>query len=64
MTGRNERVTEGACRSCHGEITACIAVLGRGDIACVRCHFDVGHSAASYSPASALAEDQRYAAKQ
>ncbi len=57
ITGRNERVTEGACRSCHGEITSAMtATHARGDVACIRCHFDVGHSAASFSPASARGE--------
>jgi len=46
---RNRRVTEGACRYCHAEITSAIVALqGGSDVACVRCHFNVGHSAASY----------------
>jgi len=46
---RNRRVTEGACRSCHREITsALVAPQGSAEIECVRCHFNVGHSAASY----------------
>jgi cytochrome c nitrite reductase small subunit len=46
---RNRRVTELACRSCHAEITS--AIVGphsETEISCVRCHFNVGHSAASY----------------
>jgi len=46
---RNRRVTELACRSCHAEITSAIAgPHGTTEISCVRCHFNVGHSAASY----------------
>src|SRR5262245_7060998 len=47
----NRRVTEGACRSCHTEITDAIdrplmthARLGGGEpISCIRCHRYVGH---------------------
>jgi cytochrome c nitrite reductase small subunit len=46
----NRRVTEGACRSCHTEITDAIdrvpaSHAGRGSepISCVRCHRYVGH---------------------
>ena len=45
---RNHSVTESACRYCHGEITSAIVELQGGSVACVRCHFNVGHSAASY----------------
>ena len=46
---RNRQVTEGACRFCHAEITSAIVEPhGPTDISCVRCHFNVGHSAASY----------------
>jgi cytochrome c nitrite reductase small subunit len=46
---RNRRVTEGACRFCHAEITSAIMEPHEPtDISCVRCHFNVGHSAASY----------------
>jgi cytochrome c nitrite reductase small subunit len=48
ITPRNAWVTEGACRSCHGEITAAISGAHRSDMACVRCHANVGHSAASF----------------
>jgi cytochrome c nitrite reductase small subunit len=49
ITPRNYRVTEGACRSCHAEITS--AIVGphtTAELSCTRCHFNVGHSAASY----------------
>jgi cytochrome c nitrite reductase small subunit len=46
---RDERVTEGTCRSCHAQITTAIAGPHNSNtIACIRCHFDVGHSAASF----------------
>ena len=51
ITPRNERVTEGACRSCHEEMVTSITMAHRSsDISCIRCHFNVGHSAASYAP--------------
>jgi cytochrome c nitrite reductase small subunit len=48
ITDWNRAVTEGACRSCHAELTHSIdlrAVSGRADepIACMRCHENVGH---------------------
>lgn len=46
---RDARVAEGTCRSCHEEITTSIAGPHNSNtISCIRCHFDVGHSAASY----------------
>ena len=49
IQSRNRKVTEGTCRSCHAEITSAIAWShGGSDISCVRCHFNVGHSAASF----------------
>jgi cytochrome c nitrite reductase small subunit len=49
IKGYNERVTEGACRTCHAEITSAITgIHNRKDISCIRCHFNVGHSAASF----------------
>jgi cytochrome c nitrite reductase small subunit len=46
ITDFNQRVTEGACRACHGQLTASIAGTHAGnDVSCVRCHFAVGHSA-------------------
>lgn len=46
---RDYRVTEGTCRSCHSAITQAIAgPHNQSSITCIRCHFDVGHSAADY----------------
>jgi len=46
---RDERVTESTCRSCHEQITSAIAGPHNSKtISCIRCHFDVGHSAASF----------------
>lgn len=45
ITPKNERITEEACRHCHGEITDAIdahASAG-GEISCLRCHRSVGH---------------------
>ncbi len=44
----NRAITEGACRSCHGDITSTMDPLTRaGDhdprTPCLRCHADVGH---------------------
>jgi cytochrome c nitrite reductase small subunit len=45
ITGRNRRVTEGACRHCHEDIVQAIdAHPGMGErIECIRCHRSVGH---------------------
>lgn len=46
VTPLNRRVTEAACRTCHGEIVEAIDHAGSGaaePISCVRCHADVGH---------------------
>ena len=52
ITPRNQRVTEGACRYCHEEMTDAIEHgAGYGDadagekeaFLCTRCHRDVGH---------------------
>jgi cytochrome c nitrite reductase small subunit len=43
---RNRRVTESACRSCHGEITSAIGASGHyadTGFSCIRCHASVGH---------------------
>ena len=47
ITGMNRRVTENACRRCHGGIVAMIDMdpLSDETMSCVRCHFDVGHAA-------------------
>lgn len=42
ITGRNFRVTEGACLKCHAEITARFAAH-RDRTGCIRCHAGVGH---------------------
>ena len=43
---RNHRVTELACRHCHGEIVAEIEGAHReaASVSCVRCHLSVGHA--------------------
>jgi cytochrome c nitrite reductase small subunit len=56
ITARNEAVTEVACRTCHGELTASIEPMPASDRAdrpvmpahdpqtsCIRCHATVGH---------------------
>ncbi len=45
ITKLGERVVEGQCRHCHRAIVVNIAAhAGReGDLACIRCHADVGH---------------------
>ena len=56
ITERNQRVTEGACRYCHADLTASIEPLrasSSGAVAispahapetsCIRCHNEVGH---------------------
>jgi cytochrome c nitrite reductase small subunit len=49
IKGYNERVTEQTCRTCHAELTSSITGLhAPKDIYCIRCHFNVGHSAASF----------------
>ena len=50
IKSRNRNITEGACRACHAEITSeIVEPHGAGEVSCVRCHFNVGHSAASYA---------------
>lgn len=43
ITGRNKRVTDGACLKCHGDITAQMQMArhGRGEVSCVSCHRNV-----------------------
>jgi cytochrome c nitrite reductase small subunit len=44
--GRNHRVTEGACRSCHADIVSAMTGpphSGPGELDCARCHVSVGH---------------------
>jgi len=46
IRGYNERVTEGACKYCHAELTSSIIGVHSGrDISCIKCHSGVGHSA-------------------
>lgn len=55
IKGRSERITEGACRSCHAAMTAAIDdPHSRQDISCIRCHADVGHGASSLLPGSTV----------
>lgn len=65
IKGRNNRVTEGTCRTCHAELTTSIVgPHSTKDISCVRCHFNVGHSAASYvmsAPAIPQTEEHLHA---
>ena len=42
---RNQRVTQGTCVYCHGEVVAqMLASHGAEPVLCVRCHGDVGHA--------------------
>jgi cytochrome c nitrite reductase small subunit len=45
ITDFNRKVTETACRHCHGDLTHSIeTTLAREErISCLRCHADVGH---------------------
>jgi cytochrome c nitrite reductase small subunit len=45
ITERNRRVTEKACRKCHDALTQAIEGPHRPgqEMACLRCHSDVGH---------------------
>ena len=46
ITERNRRVTEQACRNCHGELTESIEPVhssAADATACIRCHDTVGH---------------------
>ena len=40
ITARNRAVTEEQCRRCHRDI---VAMMGTGEISCIRCHDAVGH---------------------
>ncbi len=42
---RNRRITEGACRTCHGPVVQAIDAHPRirGEISCISCHRNVGH---------------------
>jgi cytochrome c nitrite reductase small subunit len=45
ITGRNRRITEGACRSCHADVVQQIDTAHKGaePLECLRCHPSVGH---------------------
>lgn len=44
ITGRNRRITEGACRSCHQDVVRAIDARPTPDrLACIPCHDSVGH---------------------
>ena len=45
LTDFNRRITEGACRSCHGSLAghADVAQTTRQEFECTRCHSTVGH---------------------
>ncbi len=45
ITGRNHRVTQGACLKCHAEITSAVGITREHREAedCLRCHTGVGH---------------------
>jgi cytochrome c nitrite reductase small subunit len=44
ITGRNNRVTEGACLKCHADVVEFVQAGQAADtLSCVRCHRDVGH---------------------
>jgi cytochrome c nitrite reductase small subunit len=44
ITGRNNRVTEGACLKCHADMVETVQAGQAADtLSCVRCHRDVGH---------------------
>ena len=46
ITALNRRVTEAACRYCHGDIVQVIDAASRGGeaLSCIRCHSEVGHA--------------------
>lgn len=55
IKSHSEKVTEGACRSCHATLTETIeGAHSRQDISCLRCHADVGHGPASLVPGSTV----------
>jgi cytochrome c nitrite reductase small subunit len=47
ISGRNERVTEESCRSCHQDMVQSITVSHKKEeiqeMSCIRCHRNVGH---------------------
>jgi cytochrome c nitrite reductase small subunit len=50
IKGYNHRVTEGTCKTCHAQLTySILGVHSGGDISCIKCHANVGHSPAPFS---------------
>jgi len=43
ITGRNRRVTEGSCSTCHADVVAAMPVRSGDAAECVKCHRSVGH---------------------
>lgn len=44
ITARNERITQGACRSCHFQVVQAIDPHpDTGELSCIGCHRGVGH---------------------
>ena len=48
ITERNRRITEGACLSCHGDLTSAIHRPAVNAVSCLRCHASVGHDGAAH----------------
>jgi cytochrome c nitrite reductase small subunit len=50
ITGLNRRVTEGACRHCHGALVHGLTARDEngdgegGELSCIHCHASVGHA--------------------
>jgi cytochrome c nitrite reductase small subunit len=61
ITAGSRRITEAACRQCHGDVVQAMGTpshAGSDEIACIRCHGSVGHlelSATSAGPIARLA---------
>jgi cytochrome c nitrite reductase small subunit len=56
MKASSRRVAEGACRSCHAQLTDQVdggGHTGEG-ISCLNCHADVGHAPAALVPTASL----------
>jgi len=50
IKGYNHRVTQDTCLYCHADVaSAMLGVHSRKDASCLQCHFNVGHSAASFT---------------
>jgi len=58
IKGYNHRVTESTCKDCHAQLTYSILGVHSGrDISCITCHFNVGHTAAPFSFATATGHE-------